>query len=144
MKNIKIILSLAGLLMITSGYSQCRSFVSNYCAEAMGEYIPNENFNGARLSPGDMAEVSMTFYADEKYRLLVCSHPSIGDVDFQVVNSRGETLFNNTEKDNPNYFDFSLEGTQELTVKLKVSPDKKSILTPQGCVAIMVGKLLTP
>lgn len=144
MKNLKLLLSMAGVLILTSGYSQCRNFVSNYCAEAMGDYIPNENFNGARLSPGDMAEINMTFYADEKYRLLVCSHPSIGDVDFQIVNRRGETLFNNTEEEQPDYFDFSLEGTQELTVKLKVNPEKKSILKPQGCVAILVGRMITP
>jgi len=144
MKKIKIILSLAGLLVFSSGYSQCKSFVSSHCAEAMGEYIPSENFNGAKLSPGDKAEVKMTFYADEKYRLLICSHPMIGDVDFQVLNKAGVTLYNNTEDKQSNHFDFSLEGTQELTVKLQVSPKQKSILNPQGCVAIMVGRLITP
>lgn len=144
MKKIQIILSLAGLLVFSSGYSQCRSFVSNNCSEAMGEYIPSENFNGAKLSPGDMAEVKMTFYADEKYRLLICSHPMIGEVDFQVLDKDGMTLYNNTEDKQSDHFDFSLEGTQELTVKLKVSPEKKSMLNPQGCVAIMVGSLITP
>ena len=144
MKNIQIILSLAGLLVFSSGYSQCKSFVSNNCSDAMGEYIPTENFNGAKLSPGDMAEVKMTFYADQKYRLLICSHAMIGDVDFQVLDNSGMTLYNNTEDNQSNYFDFSLEGTQELTVKLKVSPDKKSVLNPQGCVAILVGRIITP
>ena len=110
----------------------------------MGEYIPSQNFNGAKLSPGDAAELKMTFYADEKYRLLVCSHPMIGDVDFQVLDKNGVTLHNNTEDSRSDHFDFSLEGTQELTVRLKVSPEKKSILNPQGCVAVMVGTIITP
>lgn len=144
MKKIQIILSLAGLLIFSSAYSQCRSFVKNECAEAMGEYIPSENFNGAKLSPGDMAEVKMTFYADQKYRLLICSHPLIGDVDFQVLDRDGVTLFDNTEHGQVDHFDFSLEGTQELTVKLKVSPENESLLNPQGCVAILVGRLIQP
>lgn len=144
MKKIQIILSLAGLLLFSSAYSQCRSFVKNDCSEAMGEYIPSENFNGAKLSPGDMAEVKMTFYADQKYRLLICSHPLIGDVDFQVLDNEGVTLYNNTEHEQSDHFDFSLEGTQELTVVLKVSPENKSQLNPQGCVAIMVGRLIQP
>ncbi len=145
MKKIQFILSLAALLIFsTASYSQCRSFVKNYCSEAMGEYIPSENFNGAKLSPGDMAEVKMTFYADEKYRLLICSHPMIGDVDFQVLDKDGLTLFNNTEHGNIDFFDFKLAGTQELTVKLKVSPEQESALNPQGCVTILSGRLIQP
>lgn len=142
MKKIQLILSLAGLLIVSSAYSQCRSFVKSSCSEAMGEYIPSENFNGAKLSPGDMAEVKMTFYAEEKYRLLICSHPMIGDVDFQVLDQDGVTLYNNTEHNQSNHFDFSLAGTQELTVVLKVSPENKSALNPQGCVAILIGRLI--
>lgn len=142
MKRIQLILSLAGLLIFSSAYSQCRTFVKTSCAEAMGDYIPSENFNGAKLSPGDMAEVKMTFYAEEKYRLLICSHPMIGNVDFQVLDKSGVTLYNNTEDNNSDHFDFSLSGTQELTIILKVSPENKSALNPQGCVAILVGRLI--
>ncbi|NEN23875.1 hypothetical protein G3O08_10220 [Cryomorpha ignava] len=142
MKKIQLILSLAGLLIFSSAYSQCRTFVKTSCAEAMGEYIPSENFNGAKLSPGDMAEVKMTFYAGEKYRLLICSHPMIGNVDFQVLDKDGVTLYNNTEDNQSDHFDFSLLGTQELTIVLKVSPDNKSALNPQGCVAILIGRLI--
>lgn len=142
MKKIQLILSLAGLLIFSSAYSQCRTFVKSSCSEAMGDYIPSENFNGAKLSPGDMAEVKMTFYAGEKYRLLICSHPMIGNVDFQVLDKEGVTIYNNTEDNQSDHFDFSLVGTQELTIILKVSPENKSALNPQGCVAILVGRLI--
>ena len=108
----------------------------------MGDYIPSENFNGAKLSPGDMAELKITFYAGEKYRLLICSHPMIGNVDFHVLDKDGVTLYNNTEDNQSDHFDFTLLGTQELTIILKVSPESKSALNPQGCVAIMVGRLI--
>lgn len=142
MKKIQLILSLAGLLIFSSAYSQCRTFVKSSCSEAMGDYIPSENFNGAKLSPGDMAELRITFYAGEKYRLLICSHPMIGNVDFQVLDKAGVTLYNNTEDNQSDHFDFSLVGTQELTIVLKVSPENKSALNPQGCVAILVGRLI--
>lgn len=140
MKKFQLILSLVGLLTFGSAYSQCRTFVKNNCKEAMGEYVPGENFNAAKMSPGDEAEVQMTFYQGEKYRLLVCAHPVLGKLEFQVLDTEGNVLFDNTKKDLTDHFDFSVAGTQQFTIKMKVPKIENATLAPQGCVAILVGR----
>lgn len=105
----------------------------------MGEYIPSENFNAAKLQPGDEAEVEMTFYGGQDYRLLVCSQALLGDVEFQILDLEDNVIFNNAENDMTSHFDFKVGGTQNLKVRLKVSDNNSASLAPQGCVAIMVG-----
>lgn len=143
MKTIKIILLIVGALSLNTAFSQqCKSFVKNNCREAMGEYIPGQDFNSAKMMAGDEAEVEMTFYSGEDYRLLVCNHPVLGQVEFQVVDLSGTELFDNTKNDNTDHFDFRVEGTKTLLVKLKAPPATDTSLNPQGCVAIMVGRKL--
>lgn len=140
MKKLPLFLILPLLILANGAYSQCRTFVKNNCREAMGEYIPAENFNAAKLLPGDQAEVTMTFYGGEDYRLLVCSQEILGDVMFQVLDTDENILFDNATEELTNTFDFRVAGTQEFIIRLLVSDNPDAPLDPQGCVAIMVGK----
>lgn len=106
----------------------------------MGEYVPTENFNAAKLQPGDVAEIEMTFYGGEDYRLLICGHELLGDIAFQLLDTDQNVLFDNAEHDMTQHFDFKVEGTQNLVVKINVSSENNSALNPQGCVAILVGQ----
>lgn len=120
--------------------AQCRSFVKNTCGSLMDDYIPGENFNAAKFRPGDEAELAMTFYKNEAYRILVCSHAVLGDVEFQVMDDEANVLFDNREKEFTDTFDFSVAGTQELTIKVKVAEDNPNPINPEGCVAILIGR----
>ncbi len=143
MKTIQIIIFLVGALSFNTAFSQqCKSFVKNNCREAMGEYIPGESFNAAKLKAGDEAEVEMTFYSGEDYRLLVCNHPVLGQVEFQVLDANGTVLFDNTAKENTDHFDFRVAGTKTFLVKLKAADQPDNSVNPQGCVAIMIGRKL--
>ncbi len=109
----------------------------------MEGYVPGESFNAAKLMPGDQAELLMTLYSGQDYRILVCNQQNIPAVEFQVLDAEQNILFNNVDKEMVNHFDFRVAGTQNLTVKIKV-PSKKNLsgITPQGCVAIMLGTKL--
>ena len=139
MKYILGLFMFAAIISANSLNAQCRTFVKNNCREAMGEYIPSENFNAAKLQPGDEAEVEMTFYGGEDYRLLVCSQELLGEVEFQLLDLEGNVLFNNVDKEMASHFDFKVGGTQNLMVRIKVSDNNSAALAPQGCVAIMLG-----
>lgn len=140
MKKLTYLLAIAAMFAAHAGHAQCRSFVKNNCGEAMGDYVPAENFNAAKLQPGDVAEVEMVFYGGEDYRLLICAHELLGDVAFQLLDTEDNVLFDNAENGMMQYFDFKVEGTQNLKVKINVSPNTNSTLNPQGCVAILVGR----
>jgi hypothetical protein len=104
-------------------------------------YVVNESFNAARLMPGDEAEVDLTFFGGQDYRLVVCGQANLPKVEFQVLDKDKIVVFDNREKGLAEYFDFRMAGTQNLTVRLKV-PGKSSAsgMTAQGCVALLVGR----
>jgi hypothetical protein len=131
------------LLQTSLAIGQCRSFVKNNCGEAMEGFIPGEGFNAVKLFPGDAAEVEMTFYSDVDYRLLICSHEILGDVNFQIVGKSGDVVYDNATREYSEFFDFRLEGTRTFDVKITVpEQEEPSSINPQGCVAILLGRKL--
>lgn len=140
MKKLLIILFAAVQTSLVMG--QCRSFVKNNCGDAMEGFIPGESFNAVKLFPGDAAEVEMTFYSDVDYRLLVCSHEILGDVNFQLVDKDGEVVYDNADREFSEFFDFRLEGTRTFGLRIKVPEQEDSAIKAQGCVAILLGRKL--
>ncbi|MFT5596742.1 MAG: hypothetical protein ACI8QH_001541 [Flammeovirgaceae bacterium] len=141
MKKLLIILFAAVQTSLAMG--QCRTFVKNNCGDALEGFIPGESFNAVKLFPGDAAEVEMTFYSEVDYRLLVCSHEVLGDVNFQLVDKDGEVIYDNANREYSEFFDFRLEGTRTFGLKIKVPEQDDSSINPQGCVAILLGRKLT-
>ncbi|MFT6996789.1 MAG: hypothetical protein ACJAQ4_000532 [Cryomorphaceae bacterium] len=141
MKKLLIILFAAVQTSLAMG--QCRTFVKNNCGDALEGFIPGESFNAVKLFPGDAAEVEMTFYSEVDYRLLVCSHEMLGDVNFQLVDKDGEVIYDNADREYSEFFDFRLEGTRTFGLKIKVPEQTDSSINPQGCVAILLGRKLT-
>jgi hypothetical protein len=140
MKKLLIILFAAVQTSLVMG--QCRTFVKNNCGEAMEGFIPGESFNAVKLFPGDMAEVEMTFYSEVDYRLLVCSHEVLGDVNFQLVDKDGEVVYDNANREFSEFFDFRLEGTRTFGLRIKVPEQNDAAIKAQGCVAILLGRKL--
>ena len=138
-KNIS--LAAFSLLMVlfsaTEADAQCRTFTKKRCLPQLEDYVQNDNYNPAVLIPGDEAELELTFFGDRAYRLLVCGHPVLGDLTFQVLDSRGNGIYDSTDKES-NHFDFRVANTQQMTVRVQV-PTTDAVIEHEGCVSIMVG-----
>ena len=135
-----LILFFLSLTITTASYSQCKSFTKNTCRPMLEDYIPNENFNSTMLVPGDEAELKLTFYGGQEYRLLVCSHPVLGELNFTVLDKKKNELYSRTDPEENNYFDFRLESTQQFRVMVNVPvKENPNDLIHEGCVSIMVG-----
>ena len=105
----------------------------------LAPYTPNETFNSAVLIPGDEAELNMTFYAGQEYRMFVCNDQIIGDVNYKVLDGEKREVYNSIENDG-GFFDFAMETTQQMTVEVFVPLEKNpNKLIHQGCVTVMVG-----
>jgi len=105
-------------------------------------YVQNDNYNSAVLIPGDEAELLLTFYANKEYRMVVCAHPRLGNVDFEVLDSNQELIYASADakSEDKNIFDFKMSTTQQLFVRIRVSePEQPSAIIPEGCVSVMVG-----
>ncbi|HMN04667.1 MAG TPA: hypothetical protein PKD45_02990 [Flavobacteriales bacterium] len=141
----KQLFSLLALLLALSipatSSAQCRSFAKNKCMPGMAPYKFNETFNAAQLAPGEEAQVDLTFYSGQEYRLLICSHPILGKVNWQLRDAGGNTLTQSTGDAPKDHFDFKVATTQKLTVHIDVPAGDKggnNMLTV-GCVGILVG-----
>jgi hypothetical protein len=135
------ILLIAGLLLPLAASSQCRSFTKKKCMPSLAGYEQNDSFNSAVLIPGDEAELLLTFYEGKDYRLVVCAHPILGKVSWELLDTSEKLIFANTNEDGSiksDFFDFKVSNTQQLMLRVKV-PKSDSVLVHEGCVSIMSG-----
>jgi hypothetical protein len=138
MKKIIFIL-IAGFLSY-SAYSQCKGFTKKECVPQIKPFTYNGQLNMAVLSPGDVAELVVTFYKGQDYRLFVCSQDNLGKVEFKLLDSERNTIFYNKDHDYVNYWDFHSNATQQLIVQVRVPPlDEDVAVAPTGCVSILIG-----
>lgn len=144
MKYFSPLLFALALFTALNAQSQCRTFVKNNCGETMTGYTVAENFNAAKLMPGDEAELAMTFSKGEAYRLFICAQSILDNVEFQISDTDKNVLFDNREHELIDHFDFRVPDTQELLINVKVGESKTKGISPQGCVAVMLGKKITP
>ncbi len=134
-----LLLAFVGLIAITSS-AQCKSFTKRKCVPELAPYKFNESFNAAQLAPGEDAEVNLTFYSGQEYRIVVCSQSIIGEINWQVVDAANNILFESFADEPQSSFDLKVLDTQQLKVKVWV-PDQKTAndMVHMGCVAILVG-----
>lgn len=137
MKLFRIILPLV-LLMPVFADAQCRAFTKNQCLPLLDGYVQNDNYNSAMLVPGDEAELLLTFYGGKEYRLVVCAHPILGSVDFEITDTNGESIYKGNSAEN-GVFDFKMANTQQLIVKMKVPAQESTVSQHEGCVSVMAG-----
>ncbi len=89
---IRIVLAGLLLLMAVGVQAQCRSFAKNKCVPQLAPYKFNESFNAAQLSPGEEAEVNLTFFSGQEYRVMVCAHPILGEVNWKLVDPNNKIV----------------------------------------------------
>ena len=130
-----------------NSFSQCKLLAKRQCFPALTPYIHNGQLNSVKLSPGGTADLQMTFYSGQSYRLMICAEGVLGDVNFRVIDTDKKEVFYSKRADKKDdiielakYWDFKIESTQQLIVEVEVplskSPNK---LIPDGCVSIIVG-----
>lgn len=141
MKKLIITLMLAGIVNIpVSVYAQCKGFVKKTCVPMLAPFISNGTTNTAALLGGDKAEMQLTFYSGQTYRVLVCAQPVLGIVRFQLKDQNGGLLFDSKAHEDANFWDFKAETTQQITIEVIVPPsDAANQIIPSGCVSIMIG-----
>lgn len=122
------------------GYSQCKGFTKKECLPVLEPYLYNGQLNSAVLNEGDVAELLLTFYGGQDYRILVCSQDMLGSVEFKLFDTERNEIFSNKEHNLANVWDFNAKSTQQLIVQVKVpAPATKVDLVKNGCVSILIG-----
>lgn len=120
--------------------AQCKTFTKNECKPKLSPYIYNGQLNSAVLNEGDFAELMLTFYSNQEYRIVVCAAEELGQVIFRLLDMNGNEIFTNEDHNMIDHWDFATNSTQQLRVEVSVpESEKKGELYKSGCVSILVG-----
>lgn len=136
---VKTVMAGAFIATAAAGHAQCRSFAKNKCVPELAPYKFNESFNAAQLAPGEEAEVSLTFFSGQEYRVMVCTHPILGEVNWKLVDANNKTVFESLADEPKHHFDLKAASTVSMKVVVWVPNKGKSDMVHVGCVAIMLG-----
>lgn len=133
------ILGLIALINVTSASAQCNSFAKKKCVPTLAPYTHNGQLNSTSLAPGETAELAMTFYSGQNYRLIVCAQPILEGVYFKLKDHEHKEIY--SSKDKESLFDFNVKSTQQLFIEVVVPEAKKGAgdITAAGCVSVLVG-----
>lgn len=122
------------------GQSQCKSFTKKQCLPDLEPYVYDGQLNTAILTEGDVAELLLTLYGGQDYRILVCCQGILGDVEFNLYDTNRNLIFSNKNHNYINNWDFTSNSTQQLIVQVVIpKQDKKTELLHNGCVSILKG-----
>jgi hypothetical protein len=126
----------------TDSFSQCKGFTKKECLPVLDPYIYNGQLNSALLNEGDVAELLLTFYGNQEYRLLICSQEILGDVEFSLLDKDRNLIFTNKDHNYVDMWDFTSTSTQQLIVEVVIpeSTNEGGDIV-SGCVSILVGFL---
>ncbi len=137
-KIIKIIFVLALFLPLVS-HAQCKHFTKKHCISQLDDYKFNGQLNAAILTRGDTAELVLSFYSNQKYRLFVCNEEQLGDVTFKLLDADRNVVYE-SKKGEEQIFDFQVPSTQKLILQVFVHGEKTThSLEFQGCVSVLIG-----
>ena len=126
-----------GLQTIVTG--QCKTFTKDECKPKLSPYIYNGQLNSAVLNEGDVAELMLTFYSNQDYRVLVCGATEFGPIEFKLKDPSGQVLFTNADHNMVDFWDFHTKSTQQLSIEVIVPQTSTGELYKSGCVSILVG-----
>ena len=134
-----VLISALALLPSIGVFAQCKGFVKKQIPK-LAPFIHNGQVNSSVLLSGDQAELTLTFYSGQTYRILVSSQEVLGDVYFVMKDAEKKQLFSSKDQGKFDYWDFTVESTQQMSIEVIVpNVDTPSGLVPSGCVSILVG-----
>ncbi len=145
MKKISTIIKLALTVLFIAAtqlsFAQCRN-IAKKCLPDMTPYIYTGQLNSVEMAEGESAELGMTFYTGQEYRVIICGSSVLGDINFNILDKDRKSIFSNKDHKNSQSWDFKVNSTDEYTVEIIVPKNKSYKVAPisgMGCVAVLVG-----
>ena len=133
------ILLLCILANIVVSKAQCNEYTKKECIPQLNPYTFNGQINSAVLSQGETAELQLTFYKNQEYRILVDGEDNLGELQFQLFDTEYNLLYDNSNEDYVNLWDFMVESTDDFIIRVLVPENKGDTNIESGCVSILIG-----
>lgn len=133
---------LLALFCSFSAYGQCKGFTKKKCMPSLAPYVTNGQINTATFAAGDHAEIPLSFFENTNYRIIVCGQEILGKITFKILDANKNVLFDNSELDYVNTWDFKSASNQSLILYVEIpedGSDNYSKMMHSGCVSVIVG-----
>ncbi|MFN5182211.1 MAG: hypothetical protein ACK5D5_04205 [Bacteroidota bacterium] len=130
------------ILVSNLAVAQCKSFVKKKCLPTLAPYVTNGQINTANFSPGDHAEIPVSFFENTEYRIIVCGQEILGKINYKLLDANKNVVFDNAQHEFANSWDFSSVSNQSFTLVVEVPSDKSdnhSQMMHSGCVSVIIG-----
>ncbi|MGQ1911665.1 hypothetical protein ACT3CE_18030 [Marinifilum sp. RC60d5] len=121
------------------GFAQCNEYTKKECIPLLSPYTFNGQLNNAVLSQGETAELQLTFYKDQEYRILVKGEANLDKLQFQLFDTDYNLLYDNSDEDFIELWDFMVESTDDFIIRILVPENSNKTKLESGCVSILVG-----
>ncbi|PKQ62840.1 hypothetical protein BZG02_11640 [Labilibaculum filiforme] len=119
--------------------AQCNEYTKKECIPQLTPYTFNGQLNNAVLSEGETAELQLTFYKDQEYRILVEGEDALGKIQFQLFDTDYNLLYDNADEGHTKLWDFMVESTDDFVIRILIPEDKQKAQIESGCVSILIG-----
>ena len=137
----RILFATATLMMFSQlSSAQCRTYGRNTCESDLEDYMLNGRMYGGYMVQGQETELFVVLSAGQKYRLVGCTKPALGKVWIQLLDSKGKVVFDNTEHNLVQTWDFTVKATQEFRIKTFIPDPKGKTSQPlRDCSIMLIG-----
>ena len=127
------------LFINKSSSAQCMEFSKFECMSELEPYIYNGQYNAVTLAEGDVAELNLTFYSGQDYRIFVCCQDMLKKVEFKLYDIERNLIYTSADHNYTEIWDFIASSTQQLIIEVIVHKTSTGANLQSGCVSIIVG-----
>ncbi|MCT4601872.1 MAG: hypothetical protein N4A59_03055 [Marinifilum sp.] len=121
-------------------HSQCKNFAKKECKPLLENFVHDGNYNGIVLNVGEDVELHKAFFSGQKYRMVVCREDFLPPINFKVLNSDFEILYDNKTDGYSHKYDFELDESETLIISLKfITENEEYDKSMNGCVVMLFG-----
>lgn len=117
-------------------FAQCKGLANDKCSPRLGDFLPNGRLYQSVLEKGSTGELYMVLNGGQQYRIITCADDKLGATEWQLLDSRGNVVFDNREHNMAQAWDITVASTQEFTMRIQTGT-KKGV--GRGCSCILVG-----
>ncbi len=108
------------ILLVLLTTSSLQSFAQMSCTSLLtDEYISDGQYYSTTISATDTKECDITLTAGNEYRIIVCAQ-QLSRINFQVIDTQNNILFNNKKYNYTNYWNFHIKETFNGKIKLQL------------------------
>jgi hypothetical protein len=138
--GVVLILCIAFTSMSLKMSAQCKGFVKQQIT-MLTPFVYTGKTNSTVLMPGDHSELALTFYSGQTYRIIMKSAENIKNIAFTIKDAQGKLVFKSNQEQQADYYDFTSETTQLLTVEMTAAENIPTAeAAPSQCVVVLVGQ----